>query len=106
MASALSSSSYNGLIMVGGIFEIEDAKTNKNVQELGEYSVAEYNQKFGKGLTFKEVVQGRKQVVGGFKYYLKVSAMENGKLHLYDVAVVVQAWINPAHELISYYPSS
>ncbi|RZC91189.1 hypothetical protein C5167_027252 [Papaver somniferum] len=101
MASALSSSSVNGPL-VGGIIEIKDVKTNKHVQELGEYSVNEYNRKFKKGLAFKEVIQAQKQVVQRFKYYMNVSAIENGKLNLYDAVVVVQAWITPSNELISF----
>ncbi|KAI3850571.1 hypothetical protein MKX03_004007 [Papaver bracteatum] len=102
---SLSSSSVNGQI-TGGIFEVEDVKTNKQVQELGKYSVGEYNQKFRKGLTFIEVVQAQKQVIAGFKYYLKVSAIENGKLNLYDAIVVDRTWTNPSKELIIFNPSS
>ncbi|KAI3968383.1 hypothetical protein MKW92_029299 [Papaver armeniacum] len=105
MASLLSSSSVNGPL-AGGIVEMKDVKTNKHVQELGEYSVNEYNRKFRKGLTIEEVVKAQKQVVQGFKYYMKVSAIENGKLNLYDAVVVVQAWITPSNELISFNPSS
>ncbi|KAI3897127.1 hypothetical protein MKX03_025989 [Papaver bracteatum] len=101
---SLSSSSVNGL--PGGITDVRDVKTNKKVQELGKYSVGEYNQKFKKGLTFKEVVQAKVQVVEGQKYYLKVSATENGKPNLYDAVVVVQVWRKPSNRLVSFNPSS
>ncbi|RZC62056.1 hypothetical protein C5167_023809 [Papaver somniferum] len=104
----LSYSSVNAL--PGGITEIKDVKTNKEVQDLGKFSVDEYNLKFKKGeegsLTFQEVVKGQKQVVAGMQYFLKVSAMENGTPKLFDAVVVVKAWETPADRLISFDPSS
>ncbi|KAI3926215.1 hypothetical protein MKW98_028351 [Papaver atlanticum] len=104
----LSYSSVNAL--PGGITEIKDVKTNKQVQDLGKFSVDEYNLKFKKGeegsLTFQEVVKGQKQVVEGMQYFLKVSAMENGTPKLFDAVVVVKEWETPANRLISFDPSS
>ncbi|KAI3897129.1 hypothetical protein MKX03_025991 [Papaver bracteatum] len=106
MASPLSSSSVNDPLP-GGIFPIKDVKTNKEVQEVGKYAVDEYNREFKKGLTFKEVVQAQKQVVAGFKYYFKVSAIENGKFNLYDAVVFLRASTRPpSYSLISFNPSS
>ncbi|RZC91131.1 hypothetical protein C5167_027192 [Papaver somniferum] len=64
-----------------------------------------YRNEFGTN-NGNEVVQAQKQVVQGFKYYMKVSAIENGKLNLCDAVVVVQAWIKPPNELIRFNPSS
>ncbi|KAK3017640.1 hypothetical protein RJ639_003232 [Escallonia herrerae] len=49
---------------------------NWEIQELGRYSVKEYNRKrnSGYGLKFMEVVEAETQVVFGIKYYLKISA--------------------------------
>ncbi|KAI3973409.1 hypothetical protein MKW92_044294 [Papaver armeniacum] len=53
----LSYSSVNAL--PGGITEIKDMKTNKQVQDLGKFLVDEYNVKFKKGeegsLTFQKL---------------------------------------------------
>ncbi|KAF9589410.1 hypothetical protein IFM89_023686 [Coptis chinensis] len=62
---------------VGNRMEIEDVKKNKEVQELGKFSVEEYNVKIQKEkgkemiVKFLEVVEGQMQVVAGYKYYLK-----------------------------------
>ncbi|XP_026458458.1 cysteine proteinase inhibitor B-like [Papaver somniferum] len=111
--SSSSSSSVDvlgGKKLVGGKTEIKDVKTNKQVQELGKYSVTQYNLKFKKGdkgsLTFKEVVKAQSQVVAGIQYFLKVSAIQNGKPKLYDAVVVVKAWQKPSNLLVSFNPSS
>ncbi|RXI00615.1 hypothetical protein DVH24_000849 [Malus domestica] len=87
------SNGYGG--MLGGRKEIENVKTNKEVQELGRFSVEEYNrqrgtQKMDGGgeLQFLEVVEAQSQVVSGIKYYLKVSAVRNGVHMLFDSEVV------------------
>ncbi|KAK3031489.1 hypothetical protein RJ639_036003 [Escallonia herrerae] len=48
---------------------------NREIQELGRYSVKEYNRKRNSsyGLKFTEVVEAETQVVSGIKYYLKIS---------------------------------
>ncbi|KAI3937760.1 hypothetical protein MKW92_030965 [Papaver armeniacum] len=82
----------------------------KIIQDLGKYSVGQYNLKFKKGekgtLTFKEVVKAQSQVVAGIQYFLKVSAIQNGKPKLYDAVVVVKAWQKPSNLLVSFDPSS
>ncbi|KAI3926210.1 hypothetical protein MKW98_028346 [Papaver atlanticum] len=110
---SLSSSSVDALggkKLVGGKTEIKDVKTNKQVQDLGKYSVGQYNLKFKKGekgsLTFKEVVKAQSQVVAGIQYFLKVSAIQNGKPKLFDAVVVVKAWQKPSNLLVSFNPSS
>ncbi|KAI3996692.1 hypothetical protein MKX01_040992 [Papaver californicum] len=94
----------------GGITEIKDVKTNKEVQALGKYSVDEYNLKFKEGekgiLAFQEVVKAQKQVISGMKYFLKVSALEDGTPKLFDAVVVVKAWKKPSNYLISFEPSN
>ncbi|KAI3945390.1 hypothetical protein MKW92_001947 [Papaver armeniacum] len=94
---------------LGGKTEIQDVKSNKEVQDLGKYSVDQYNLKFKKGdkrsLTYKEVVKAESQVVAGIQYFLKVSAIQNGKPKLYDAVVVVKAWETPSISLVSFDPS-
>ncbi|KAI3926213.1 hypothetical protein MKW98_028349 [Papaver atlanticum] len=103
-------SSSSSVDALGGKTEIKDVKTNKEVQDLGKYSVDEYNLKFKKGeegsLTFTQVVKAQKQLVAGIQYFLKVSAMENGSPKFFDAVVLVKAWEKPANRLISFNPSS
>ncbi|RZC47199.1 hypothetical protein C5167_040146 [Papaver somniferum] len=101
-------SSSSSVDALGGKAEIKDVKTNKEVQDLGKYSVDEYNLKKGEegSLTFTQVVKAQKQVVAGIQYFLKVSAMENGSPKFFDAVVLVKAWEKPANRLISFNPSS
>ncbi|GAB4851857.1 hypothetical protein Ancab_031256 [Ancistrocladus abbreviatus] len=96
----------------GGLMEIEDVRGNKDVQELGKFSVEEYNKKFhslngvssGK-LTFEAVVAAEKQVIAGLKYYLKVQAKEGDATKTFDVEV----YLNPSlqsKELTKFAPSA
>ncbi|KAI3912817.1 hypothetical protein MKX01_004887 [Papaver californicum] len=111
LSSSSSSSSVDALggKRLGGKTEIQDVKTNKEVQDLGKYSVSQYNLKFKKGekgsLTFKQVVKAESQVVSGIQYFLKVSAIQNGKPKLYDAVVLVKAWEKPSNSLVSFDPS-
>ncbi|RVW40382.1 Cysteine proteinase inhibitor 2 [Vitis vinifera] len=106
--------------MVGGRTEIKDVKTNKEVQQLGRFSVEEYNRSHGRRwreaignvlgmdyeyLTFSEVVEAQKQVVSGFKYYLKIAATRNGVRNTFDAVVVVKPWL-PSKQLLHFSPSS
>ncbi|CAK9139722.1 unnamed protein product [Ilex paraguariensis] len=99
--------------MVGGRTEIKDVKTNKEVQELGRYSVEEYNRREKKQhkangggvLVFSQVVKAEKQTVSGIKYYLKIVATaENGAAKTYDAVVVVKSWVH-SKELLTFEPS-
>ncbi|KAI3937764.1 hypothetical protein MKW92_030969 [Papaver armeniacum] len=110
---------------LGGKTEIQDVKSNKEVQDLGKYSVDQYNLKsrsllllqlLGKNyllpihkgdkgrLIFKQVVKAEKQVVSGIKYFLKVSLIWKGKPHLFDATVVVKAWETPSRSVVSFGP--
>ncbi|KAI3968088.1 hypothetical protein MKX01_015608 [Papaver californicum] len=110
LSSSSSSVDALGGKRLGEKTEIEDVKTNNEVQDLGKYSVGQYNLKFKKGekgsLTFKEVVKAESQVVAGIQYFLKVSAIQNGKPKLYDAVVVVKAWEKPSNSLVSFDPSN
>ncbi|KAI3937762.1 hypothetical protein MKW92_030967 [Papaver armeniacum] len=101
-------SSSSSVDALGGKTEIKDVKTNKEVQDLGKFSVDEYNLKKGEegSLTFTQVVKAQKQVVAGIQYFLKVSAQENGSPKFFDAVVLVKAWEKPANRLISFNPSS
>lgn len=103
------SNGYGG--MVGGRRQIENVKSNKEVQELGRFSVAEYNSRQkasrkmdgGGELQFLEVVEAQSQVVSGIKYYLKVSAVKNGAHMLFDSEVVVKPWLR-SKQLLNFAP--
>ncbi|KAL6970897.1 hypothetical protein U1Q18_030577 [Sarracenia purpurea var. burkii] len=99
--------------MVGGRMKVEDVKTNKEVQELGRYSVKQYNrqQKEAAGgkndgdLSFEAVVEAEKQVVNGIKYYLKITAATvDGVPKTFDAVVVVKAWAH-SKKLLNFNPS-
>ncbi|KVH90918.1 cysteine proteinase inhibitor B-like [Cynara cardunculus var. scolymus] len=105
----VSSCVVNGI--PGGRTKIEDVKTNKEVQELGSYSVDEYNklqrsQKGGAGdLKFSKVVSAESQVVSGIKYYLKIEAVsKSGVSKIFDAEVVVKPWMH-SKQLLNFKPS-
>nr|GMD98818.1 cysteine proteinase inhibitor B-like [Ipomoea batatas] len=114
LAIALSGAQVNALgRKVGGRTEIEDVKTNKEVQQLGRYCVEEYNkglkqkkQGTGRLLSFSEVVKAEKQVVNGIKYYLRISASTaSGEANTFDAVVVVKPWAK-SKELLSFAPAT
>lgn len=97
--------------ITGGRTKVEDVKTNKEVQELGRYSVEEYNRSEGsrKGgvgsLKFIQVVEAETQVVSGIKYYLKIVAFsKSGVSKVFDAEVVVKAWMH-SKQLLNFKPS-
>ncbi|KAK6266116.1 hypothetical protein QUC31_016953 [Theobroma cacao] len=97
--------------LVGGKTEINDVKTNKEVQELGRFSVEEFNRSRGglrsnggTELVFSQVVEAQKQVVSGIKYYLKIEAMQSGLTRTFESVVVVKPW-EDSKELLNFSPS-
>ncbi|KZV34841.1 cysteine protein inhibitor B [Dorcoceras hygrometricum] len=94
--------------LVGGRTQVKDVESNKEIQELGEFCVKQYNlQLQEKGsrtgmqpLEFNKVVEAQTQVVSGIKYYLKISA--SGEI--YDAEVVVRQWAH-AKEMLTFAPS-
>ncbi|XP_077252600.1 cysteine proteinase inhibitor B-like [Tasmannia lanceolata] len=106
----VASSTYQlcgGEQIVGGRKEIKDVNSNKEVQDLGKFSVEEFvrTHQGGPTLEFSRVVEAQSQVVSGIKYYLKIEANENGVPKTYDAVVVVKLWLrsNP-RQLISFTP--
>jgi len=82
---------------VGARTEVRDVERDGEVQELGRFSVAEYNRQRvgGERLEFGRVVAAQRQVVSGLKYYLRVAAAaENaGGERVFDAVVVVKPWL-------------
>ncbi|XP_078155574.1 PHYTOCYSTATIN 2 [Carex rostrata] len=119
LTAASSDSSPAPTPVVGGRTVIPHVESNKEVQSLGRFSVAQYNNRLrssnatatlhhhAKPLTFSRVVKAEQQIVSGVKYYLKVVAKE-GKYSstekLFDAVVVVKAWLK-SKELLSFTPS-
>lgn len=103
--------------IVGGVEEIPNVKANKDIQNLGEYCVCEYNKNTGKYIkggngtggpvTFLEVVEGKQQVVAGVKYYLKISTKNSsGEPKIFDAVVVERLWEKTKRrELLTFTPS-
>lgn len=99
---------------MGGRTKITDVETNKEVQDLGKYSVNEYNrqqhkkgsgQNGGGDLKFRKVVAAEKQVVSGIKYYLKIATITSGGAAAkYEAEVVVQPW-KKSKQLLHFGPS-
>ncbi|OIV97473.1 hypothetical protein TanjilG_10997 [Lupinus angustifolius] len=103
-----------GRVLVGGKMEISEVKTNMQVQELGKFSVEEYNKGIimrlngGDGeeeLKFVEVMKAQYQVVAGLKYYLEISAMQNGIHKVFNSIVVVKPWLH-SKNLLNFGPLS
>ena len=92
---------------------IRDVASNKEVQELGRFSVEEFNRRqrrnhraaAGEEWKFSEVLEGQKQIVSGIKYYLKVSAIKGGENRIFDSVVVVKPWIH-SRQLLNFAPST
>ena len=96
---------------VGGRSEVKDVKSNAEVQDLGRFSVKEFNRQRsekgnmeGRELEFSQVVEAEVQVVSGLKYYLLVEAVENGKGKVFESEVVVQPWLQ-SKQLLRFEPS-
>ncbi|KQK11176.1 cysteine proteinase inhibitor 4 [Brachypodium distachyon] len=97
---------------VGARTEVRDVEGNREVQELGRYSVDEHNRRREDDgrLEFGRVVSAQRQVVSGLKYYLRVAAAElpqqqqeeginnNNKAvegeRVFDAVVVVKPWLD------------
>ncbi|GMH28286.1 hypothetical protein Nepgr_030129 [Nepenthes gracilis] len=107
--------------IVGGRMKIRDVTANEEVQDLGRFSVEQFNkilqesrrshlrnyhQGGGSGgpLEFEAVVEAEKQLVSGLKYYLKIDAKQGRFTKTFDAVVVVKAWLN-SKELLSFAPS-
>nr|XP_043608919.1 cysteine proteinase inhibitor B-like [Erigeron canadensis] len=104
----------NGRTMLGGRTKVENVEKNKEVQEIGKYSVEEYNRlkRSGSGsnesdLTFLRVVEAEKQVVAGMKYYMRIEGVEenDGGLKEFEAVVVVKPWLK-SKQLVKFSPSS
>ncbi|CAL9095932.1 unnamed protein product [Musa textilis] len=104
-------SAYSGR-MVGARTEVQDVETNKEVQDLGLFSVDEYNRRLAlrgvRFLTFSRVAAAQRQVVSGIKYYLQVVATvdgtgEEGQRRTFDAVVIVKPWLS-SRSLVSFAP--
>ncbi|XP_010039949.2 cysteine proteinase inhibitor B [Eucalyptus grandis] len=102
---------------VGGRTAVPDVRSNQEVQDLGRYSVEEYNRMQrrqrgsggGRGgdngeIVFGEVVGAERQVVAGIKYYLKIEGMQRGARKVFESVVVVRPWVR-SKELVTFGPS-
>uniref|UniRef100_A0A453GAD8 Cystatin domain-containing protein n=2 Tax=Aegilops tauschii subsp. strangulata TaxID=200361 RepID=A0A453GAD8_AEGTS len=106
---------------VGGRTEVTDEEGDREVQDLGRYSVEEHNRRRGEGcedggvcgrLEFARVVSAQRQVVSGVKYYLRVAAAEengagtNGVSdgRVFDAVVVVKPWLQ-SRALVRFAPA-
>ncbi|VAH67614.1 cysteine proteinase inhibitor 4-like [Triticum urartu] len=106
---------------VGGRTEVRDVEDDKEVQELGRYSVEEHNRRREEGcegggvcgrLEFARVVSAQRQVVSGIKYYLRVAAAEENGAgsnvvsdgRVFDAVVVVKPWLQ-SRALVRFAPA-
>ncbi|KAI5002946.1 hypothetical protein ZWY2020_027596 [Hordeum vulgare] len=100
---------------VGGWTEVRDVDGDKEVQELGRYSVEEHNRRREEGCEGGGGVCGRLEfarVVSGVKYYLRVAAAEangagsNGVSdgRVFDAVVVVKPWLQ-SRSLVRFAPA-
>ncbi|CAI0453171.1 unnamed protein product [Linum tenue] len=101
-------------ILVGARSEVKDVRTNREIQELGRFSVAEFNfqqrqkqsEEEQRLLMFDEVVEAERQVVSGIKYYLKIQTThsDSNRVQVYDAVVVVKPWLDH-RQLVHFTPS-
>ncbi|XP_047312380.1 cysteine proteinase inhibitor B-like [Impatiens glandulifera] len=108
--------------LIGGRTKVKNVKTNKEIQDLGRFSVEQYNnmqksiigsQNGGGGgygdVKFREVVEAETQVVSGIKYYMKISTVvtKSGATKTFDAVLVVKPWITDQDkQLLKFTPSS
>ncbi|KAK1389818.1 Cystatin domain-containing protein [Heracleum sosnowskyi] len=115
LAIASLATGLGGSGIVGGRTKISDVESNQEIQQLGKYSVTEYNRQQHANrhgddgdtrgdLKFVKVVAAEKQVVAGIKYYLTIVAAKGGNKKTFDAEVVVQAW-KKSKQLTSFAPS-
>ncbi|TVU13787.1 hypothetical protein EJB05_37213, partial [Eragrostis curvula] len=119
LVSLLVAASAAAATVVGGRRDIKDVETNKEVQSLGRFAVAEHNRRLRHGgaapatndpvpvlLSFTAVAAAQEQVVAGVAYYLKIIARDRarGGDRPFDAVVVVRAWFR-SMELVSFTPS-
>lgn len=100
--------------LVGGKTEVANVRSNEEVQELGRFSVEEYNRRLRmrgeeeeEELRFVEVVEAQQQVVSGIKYYMKIRAVDqsDGGPRMFESVVVVKPW-QRSKQLLHFAPSS
>ncbi|KAH7573361.1 hypothetical protein ACOSP7_006990 [Xanthoceras sorbifolium] len=112
LCTIASVSGHRGEI-VGGKTEVENVKNNKEVQELGRFSVEEFNRRQSRrrggnnvygDLVFSMVTEAEKQVVSGMKYYMKIDVgTKSGERKTFDSVVVVKPWLH-SKELLNFAP--
>ncbi|KAG8054228.1 hypothetical protein GUJ93_ZPchr0001g31250 [Zizania palustris] len=101
---------------VGGRTDVRDVEGDREVQELGRFSVEEYNRYRqeccgdGVRLEFGRVVAAQRQVVSGLKYYLRVAATEEGAENggnprVFDAIVVIKPWLE-SRTLVRFAPAA
>ncbi|GJN16934.1 hypothetical protein PR202_gb03963 [Eleusine coracana subsp. coracana] len=97
---------------VGARTEVRHVEGDREVQELGRFSVAEHNRRrkcCGDGgagkLEFSRVVAAQRQVVSGLKYYLTVAAVEDEEERVFDAVVVVKPWLQ-SRTLLKFAPAA
>ncbi|KAI0529507.1 hypothetical protein KFK09_002059 [Dendrobium nobile] len=98
---------------VGGWTEIPNAESNKEIRDLGRYSVNKYNHDLRgvaeSPLAFSGVVSAGRQVVSGIKYWIRVATVDTltGDPRFFDAVVVVRPWLrNSVRDLVSFSPSA
>ncbi|KAK8956107.1 Cysteine proteinase inhibitor 4 [Platanthera guangdongensis] len=68
---------------LNGVEQIKDVKHNKEVQELGRFTLEEANKKVSESsekMTFGEVVSSKRwPVTGGVRYFFAISSVKGGK---------------------------
>lgn len=96
---------------VGGRSPVKDVKSNEEVQDVGRFSVKEFNRvrseqgkMKGGELEFSQVVEAQVQVVAGLKYYMLVEAVQNNETKAFESEVVVQPWLQ-SRQLLRFEPS-
>ncbi|KAJ4845651.1 hypothetical protein Tsubulata_036226 [Turnera subulata] len=103
--------------LVGQRTEVRNVQRDEEVQELGRFSVHEFNKQLQQhgnkgtggdgGLEFSRVVAAEKQVVSGIKYYLRVEVTTKvgGETKMFDSVVVVKPWLQ-SKKLLNFQPST
>lgn len=81
---------------MGAPKEVHSAENSVEIDDIGKFAVQEHNSREGKNLTFKKVVNAKKQVVSGTMYHLTVEAThpESEQSKVYEAKVWTKPWEN------------
>ncbi|KAK7257337.1 hypothetical protein RIF29_31233 [Crotalaria pallida] len=88
LLSVIVIASTTSAVLLGGWSPIENVN-DKEVVEIANFAISEYDKRSGATLTLVKVIKGETQVVGGYNYRLVLAANDNKN---YEAVVFDAPW--------------